>query len=211
MAKYQINRSPNASIATSHGEDISRLTGTTGRSWGNYRKIPKEIDFTDATEFPPIQTNQHQKPDNDQQKLRANLTTLDDSITDTTVIQQAIDSAVKKAYEEHNKELIKIQEQFNQQLAIIKSQQNNSTLESKVDRLMEIILMDKQSAIERESPIRKKGRPNNLEQTAFANNTTPTRSNCNTKESDDDTTMSDQNNEPEPPMGPHFQLETTIQ
>jgi hypothetical protein len=210
MAKYQTNRSPNASIATSHGEDISRLTGTTGRSWGNSRKIPKEIDFTDATEFPPIQTNHH-KPNNEQHTHRANPTTLDDSITDTTVIQQAIDSALKKAYEEHNKELIKIQERFNQQLEIIRNQQTNSTLERKVDRLMEIILMDKQAALERESPIRKKGRPNNLEQTAFATNATPTRSNCNTKGSDDDTNMIDQNTDPEPPMGPHFHFASTTE
>jgi len=201
MAKYQTNRSPNGSIATSQGEDISRITGYTGRSWGAPRKIPKEIDFTDATQFPPLQSMTN-KPDNDSTNL-AHTATLDDSITDTTAIQQAIDSALKKAYEAHRKELMDLQEKFNQQLELIQRQQHNTNLETKVDRLMEILLMDKER--ERESPIRKKGKPNNLEHTAFASTTTPTRSNRFHKEPIyDDTSMQDQSSDDEPPMGPHF-------
>jgi hypothetical protein len=204
MAKYQSNRSPNASIATSQGEDVSRLTGYTGRSWGNQRKIPKEIDFTDNTQFPTLTANQ---PSTDP-LIIPHTATLDDSITDTTVIQQAIDSALKKAYELHLKEMTDMQEKFNQQLDIIRSQQQNTNLESKVDRLMEILLMDKQTSIDRESPIRKKGRPNNLNQTAFESESTPTRSNCQTKDPSDDTQMTDQSHETEPPMGPHFERES---
>ncbi len=118
------------------------------------------------------------------------------------MIQQAIDSALKKAYEAHLKDMTDMQERFNQQLEFIRKQQQNTNLENKVDRLMEILLADKQRTdIDRESPIRKKGRPNNLEHTAFASNATPTRSNCHPP-----TRSSNQPDETEPPMGPHFEL-----
>jgi len=195
MAKYKTNRSPNASIATSQDEDVSRLTGYTGRSWGKPRKIPKEIDFTDKTQFPPL----NQKPDKDM-ATEPQAINLDDSITDTTVIQQAIDSALKKAYEVHLKEMTDMQERFNQQLELIRKQQQNTNLETKVDQLMEILLAEKQPDTDRESPIRKKGRPNNLENTAFASSETPTRSNC------QPTKTPNQQDETEPPMGPHFEV-----
>jgi hypothetical protein len=202
MAKYQTERSPNASVATSIGEDVSRLTNTTRRSWSTQqRKIPKEIDFTDETAFPTIQALQ--PPTETRNKQPTSKTLQDESITDTTVIQQAIDTALKKAYEEHRQEVAELQAQFNRQLELIQKQQNTASLESKVDRLMELLLMDKQEEIIRESPIRKKGRPTNLEQSVFSQSTTPTRSNRHHTETTEDTTMMDETEE-EAPMGPHF-------
>ena len=206
MSKYQTERSPNASVATSYGEDVSRLTGHTGRSWGTQRKIPKEIDFTDETEFPPIQPSQNKSDPNQNQPVQTTLH--DESITDTTVIQQAIDSALKKAYEEHRKELADLQEKFNKQLELIQQQQNTTTLEMKFDKLMEMLTMDKQHPITSESPIRKKGRPNNLENTAFSHTETPTRSNCHANDPTEDTPMLEDSNDEEP-MGPHFKETAT--
>jgi hypothetical protein len=202
MAKYQTERSPNGSIATSNGEEISRLTGYTGRSWGTQKKIPREIDFTDETQFPSMKTTTTTQNDNKHTTpMQSN--TLDDSITDTTIIQQAIDAALKKAYEEHKKELSDLQDKFNKQLEVLQRQQNTTTLENKFDKLMEMLLLDK-NTYDRESPIRKKGRPNNLNNTAFATNETPTRSNRNHQDTSDDATMTDLHATDEPPMGPHF-------
>jgi hypothetical protein len=71
--------------------------------------------------------------------------------------------------------------------------------------LMELLLMDKQEEINRESPIRKKGRPTNLEQSVFSQST-PTRSNRHQTEPTEDTIMMEETEE-EPPMGPHFDPE----
>ena len=102
LSKYHREKSPNASVASSNG-GVSRLTGHTGKSWGTNRKIPKEIDFTDSTEFPPItkatEKNETIAQDNSHQQQ-------DSSITDTTMlIQQAIETALKKAYEYHKREI----------------------------------------------------------------------------------------------------------
>ena len=70
---------------------------------------------------------------------------------------------------------------------------------------MEMLLFDKQTDTDRESPIRKKGRPTNLDETMFSDqHQTPTRSNR--KNEDDpleDTTMMDIAEE-EAPMGPYL-------
>jgi hypothetical protein len=204
MMKYQTERSPNASVENSYGEEISRLTGLTGRSWGNTRKIPKEIDFSDNTEFPPIKASGTTSNANQNQNNTSNIN--DESITDTaTVIQQAIDNALKKAYEEHRKEITDMQDKFNRQLELIQQQQNTTTLEKKFDKLMEM-LANGNTNITRESPIRKKGKPNNLETTTFSQIETPTRSNKQQNNSTSDSDM-DTEEEEEEPMGPHFEQE----
>ena len=205
MSKYQTHRSPNASIATSIGEETSRLTSHTARSWGTQRKIPKEIDFTDATAFPPIQKTQS-KPESENQHL-AKPTAHDESITDTTVIQQAIDSALKKAYEEHRKEVAEMQERFNQQLAILQQSQNTATLETKFDQLMAMLIANNQVILERESPIRKKGRPSDAEQTIMYNSETPPRSNQTHISSQEDDYMAVDDHD-EPIIGPVFETPT---
>jgi hypothetical protein len=81
--KHQVNTSPNSSVATSN--DGTKMTGNTGWSWTNQKNIPREIDFTDATQFPSLTTD-----------TRAKSPTINnESITDTTKIQQAIDSPLK--------------------------------------------------------------------------------------------------------------------
>ena len=198
MSKYQTARSPNASVATSYGEEASRMTGYTGRSWGTQRKIPKEIDFTDATEFPPLQAPPP-TTDNTTHQRTVQSTMNDESITDTTVIQQAIDSALKKAYEDHRRELEAMQKRFDTQLEELKQQQNTTSLELKFDKLFEMLTSESQ--ITRESPIRKKGRPNNLEATTYSQTDTPMRSNRTQIETNNDDMETDDD---EPLMGPLF-------
>jgi flagellar motility protein MotE (MotC chaperone) len=146
MKKHEIDISPNLSVATS--QDSTKMTGNTGWSWTTQKKIPKEINFTDATEFPSLKTTD----------TTVKSPTIDDeSITNTTVIQQAIDTALKKAYDDHRtKELEAMQEamqvKFNKQLQLIQQQNNMTSLEKKFDSLMEFLLKDNQK-IERESPI----------------------------------------------------------
>jgi hypothetical protein len=199
MSKYQTTRSPNASVATSHGEEISRLTGQTGRSWGTQRKIPREIDFTDATEFPSLNNTQSTNNNTMQTNITLPMTN-DESITDTTVIQQAIDSALKKAYEDHRRELAAMQKKFDMQLEELKQQQNTTSLEMKFDKLLEMLTIDT-NITTRESPIRKKGKPNNLEATIYSQTETPTRSN---KTPFVETTTDMDTDDSEPPMGPLF-------
>jgi hypothetical protein len=174
MSKYKTARSPNSSVATSNG-DSSRLTSYTGRTWGNVRKVPKVIDFSDATEFPPLQPTTNPKATTNNYP-QTQSTINDESITDTTVIQQAIDAALKKAYDEHRQELLAMQKRFDTQMEELKKQQNTTSLETKFDRLLEMLTIDS-TQITRESPLRKKGKPNNLEQTAFSQRETPIRSN----------------------------------
>ena len=200
MKKYQVDTSPNSSVATT--TDGTKMTGNTGWSWNTQKKIPKEIDFSDATEFPSLTTNP-----------KINSPTInDESITDTTVIQQAIDTALKKAYEDHRKEIeamqLAMQDKFNKQLQIIQQQNNTSSLEKKFDSLMEILL-NENPTIQRESPIRKKGKPTNLEETSFSQIETPPRSNIN---HNDQQKLSPQNMEvdDEPPMGPNFDSTTDL-
>ena len=195
MKKHQVNLSPNSSVATSI--DDTKMTRNTGWSWATQKKIPREIDFSDATEFPTLPT-----------KTRPKSPTInDESITDTTVIQQAIDLALKKAYEDHRKELEAMQEamqdKFNKQLQIIQQQNSTSTLEKKFDSLLELLLKDTPT-IQRESPIRKKGKPTNLEETTFSQIDTPTRSNTNkqTSESNHDDDMEIE--EIDPQLGPQY-------
>ena len=205
--QQQTKRSPNASVATSYGEEISRLTGQTGRSWGNPRKIPKEIDFSDETEFPPIQVPNMKSNGNQNQHNPSTIN--DESNTDTTVIQQAIDTALKKALEEHRREITEMQNKFNKQLEIIQQQQqqqqNTSTLEMKFDKLLEMLASGNNN-VTRESPFRKKGKPNNLEATTFSQVETPTRSNRQPANNASDMEMDIEEDE-EPPMGPHFDQE----
>jgi hypothetical protein len=151
------------------------MTGYTGRSWGTQRKIPREIDFTDATEFPPLYNASTTNKDTTHVNIPQS-TINDESITDTTVIQQAIDSALKKAYEDHRRELAAMQARFDTQLEELKQQQNTTSLEMKFDKLLEMLTIDSNGAM-RESPIRKKGKPNNLEATTYSQTETPTRSN----------------------------------
>ncbi len=89
MSKYQTKWSPTSSVATSCGEEVSRLTGQTGCSWGTQRKIPREIDFTDATEFPPLHSQQSINNASTHGDT-TQPTNHDGSITDTTILQQAI-------------------------------------------------------------------------------------------------------------------------
>jgi len=195
MKKYHAN-SPNSSVATS--VDGTKTTNNTGWSWNTQRKIPKEIDFTDNTEFPALTTNTRKEP---------TPTINDESITDTTVIQQAIDTALKKAYEDHKQEIKAIQEamqeKFNKQLQIIQQQNNTSSLEKKFDSLLEL-LTKQTSTIERESPIRKKGKPTNLEDTIFSQEETPQRSNMNYSSDSQKPPARNMEIDDEPPMGPHF-------
>ena len=196
MKKHQVDLSPNSSVATSN--DGTKMTGNTGwTTWTNQKKIPKEIDFTDATEFPSLTSNTRN------QNIHAN----DESITDTTVIQQAIDTALKKAYDDHRKELEAMQEamqaKFNKQLQLIQQQNNTTSLEKKFDSLLEILLKDTPTT-DRESPIRKKGKPTNLEETTFSQIETPPRSNINHQQEPPSHDMEIDN---EPPMGPHFDCE----
>jgi hypothetical protein len=184
MSKYHTERSPNGSVATSIGEDLSKMTGQTGFSWNTQRKIPKEIDFTDATEFPPIPHSSSETTTSRKYHKHDNIH--DESITDTTVIQRAVDSAMKKVTEQHQKELAELQEKFNKQLEIIQQQHNITALEAKFDKLMAMMMADHQNPILRESPIRKKGKPNNLENCDIE---TPTRSNRQLKETTADIDM----------------------
>ena len=200
MSKYQqTTRSPNVSIATSYGEEASRMTGYTGRSWGTQRKIPREIDFTDATEFPPLYNASTTNKDTTQVNIPQSMIN-DESITDTTVIQQAIDSALKKAYEDHRRELAAMQARFDTQLEELKQQQNTTSLEMKFDKLLEMLTIDSNVTM-RESPIRKKGKPNNLEATTYSQTETPTRSN---KTSPDTLPTDMDTDDNEPLMGPLY-------
>ena len=196
MKKYHVTTSPNSSVATSF--DGTKMTSNTSWSWNTQRKIPKEIDFTDTTEFPSLTTNTKETTQ----------TINDESITDTTVIQQAIDTALKKAYDDHKQEIKAMQEamqeKFNKQLQIIQQQNNTSSLEKKFDSLLELLMKDNPT-IERESPIRKKGKPTNLEETIFSQEETPPRSNTNQRESSQHLAR-DMEIDDEPPMGPHFDI-----
>ena len=199
MKKHQVDISPNSSVATSN--DGTKMTGNTGWSWTTQKKIPKEIDFTDATEFPSLTSATRN------QTTTAN----DESITNTTVIQQAIDTALKKAYDDHRKELEAMQEamqaKFNKQLQLIQQQNNTTSLEKKFDSLLELLLKDNPT-IERESPIRKKGKPTNLEETTFSQIDTPPRSNINHQQEPPSHNMEIDD---EPPMGPHFDNELPME
>jgi hypothetical protein len=115
---------------------------------------------------------------------------------------------VKKALEEHRKEITEMQNKFNKQLEIIQQQQqqqNTSTLEMKFDKLLEM-LASGNTNINRESPFLKKGKPNNLEATTFSQIKTPTRSNRQPTNNASDMEM-DIEEEEEEPMGPHFDQE----
>jgi hypothetical protein len=178
MSKYQTTRSPNASVDTSKG-DVSKLSGQTGFSWGSQKRIPKIIDFTDATEFPQLSANVN--TNNKQLENPIESPGNDGSITDTTIIQQAIDSALKKAYDEHKREIESLQKQFSKQLELIKQSQNMTTLENKFDEKFEklmnmMMMMNSANSIENPSPLRKKGKPTNLDE-RFSQTKTPTRSN----------------------------------
>jgi len=202
MKKYQVNNlSPNSSVATSI--DDSKMTKNTGWSWTTQKKIPKEIDFSDATEFPALPTTKPQT---------TSPTINDESITDTTVIQQAIDTALKKAHEDYRKELEAMQEamqdKFNKQLQIIQQQNSTSTLEKKFDSLLEILMNDR-STIHSESPLRKKGKPTNLEEDVFSQRETPQqRSNTNNDNEHQKPPAQNMDVDDEPPIGPHFDVET---
>jgi hypothetical protein len=73
-----------------------------------------------------------------------------------------------------------MQDKYNKQLQIIQQQLNTSTLEKKFDSLMELLLKDS-TTIQRESPVPKKGKPTNLEETILSQIKTPPRSNTNNK------------------------------
>jgi hypothetical protein len=170
MSKYQLTKSPNSSIDTSNAE-VSRITGQTGFSWNSQRRIPKVIDFTDNTEFPqltPTKQTTNNLNDNTSESP-AN----DGSITDTTFIQKAIDSALKKAYEDHRREIEYLQQQFTRQLEQMKLTQSSTSLETKFDKKFEelkdmMLMMNTERMTTMEpSPIRKKGRPTNLEEQFF--------------------------------------------
>jgi hypothetical protein len=96
---------------------------------------------------------------------------------------------MKKMNEQHQKEMVALQEKFNKQLERLQQQQNINALEAKFDKLMEMMMTNTQSTILRESPIRKKGKPNDTNTTIFAHTETPTRSNRHDKETTTDTEM----------------------
>lgn len=187
MSKYQTTRSPTESVDLSKG-DVSKLSAQTGLTWGSQRKIPKVIDFTDRTEFPEFphpskrnETNSQkttdERPIDDTNDYQAH----DGSITDTTIIQQAIDSALKKAYDAHRREIEQLQQQFSKQIELMKQSQSTASLESKFDEKFEklmnmMIMMNSSNTSENPSPVRKKGKPTNLDE-RFSQIDTPTRSN----------------------------------
>ena len=72
---------------------------------------------------------------------------------------------------------------------------------------MAMLIADKQEAIMRESPIRKKGRPNNLEESTLYANDTPPRSNHIKQNIQDDVMMTDDDQE-EPINWPNFDTPT---
>ena len=204
LAKYQKEqKSPNASVASSNG-GVSRLTGQTGKSWGTSRKIPKEIDFTDSTEFPPIATD-NAKP-HETQTQNTSHQQQDSSITDTTaIIQQAIESALKKAYEVHKQEIVELQEKYQQQIKELQRQTTSTSLEhkfdEKFDKLMDM-MTTMTSNITRESPIRKKGK-----QSSDDNVTPPRGMNQDHEEKNmhtEDTEMFTENSDEGSFIGPQF-------
>ena len=93
-----------------------------------------------------------------------------------------------------------MQERFDTQLQELKQQQNTTSLESKFDKLLEMLTIESNITM-RESPLRKKGKPNNLEATTYSQTETPTRSNKTSLDTDLTDMDTDDN---EPPMGPLF-------
>jgi hypothetical protein len=89
-------------------------------------------------------------------------------------------TALKKAYDDHCKELEAMQEamqdKFNKQLQLIQQQNITSTSEKKFDSLLELLLKDT-TTIQRESPVWKKGKPTNLDETFLSQLETPPHSN----------------------------------
>jgi hypothetical protein len=200
LAKHHKDKSPNTSVASSIG-GVSRLTGVTGRSWTTNRKIPKEIDFSDTTEFPPI--NPTQETHHGTSIQSSNLQQPNSSITDTMqIIQQAIDTALKKAYKDHWREITAIQDKYQRQIEALQQRTDSTTLENKFDKkfdkLMEMMTAMTGNVI-RESPLRKKGKPSSED------NMTPPRYQQDISNDDShsvDTNMSTDNQVTEPATDP---------
>jgi hypothetical protein len=136
----------------------------------------------------------------------------DGSITDTTFIQQAINTALKKAYYEHRREIKALQQQFLKQLELIKQNQNTASLENKFDekfdKLMNMMMMMNASNTNKNpSPLRKKGRPTNLKEN-FSQNETPKGSNLpdsnHQHHHDNESDMVDDDSNQQNIHGPHF-------
>ena len=82
----------------------------------------------------------------------------------------------------HRRKIAAMQERFENQLETLKQQQNNSTLEMKFDKLLEMLTLDIAHTMQEESLQRKKGQPNNQESTVPFQTNTPTQSNKNNSE-----------------------------